>query len=111
VDEVSVSVKHGCLLLRIHGFYEYEVKQYSLNTGDVEHFTQYIDTSLKLKTEDIGYAGWVRWPRDEESYVQYFREIDNIELDKTAIQKNAAKKALAEFYLNLFLGKMTKLNK
>jgi hypothetical protein len=42
----------------------------------------------------------VQGPEDEESYVQYFRESDNIELDKTAIQKNAAKRGLAELYLN-----------
>jgi hypothetical protein len=35
-------------------------------------------------------------PKDEERYVQYYRENEGIELDKALIQKNAAKRGLAE---------------
>ena len=46
-------------------------------------------------------------PKDEDKYVQYFRESEDIELDKTAIQKNVAKSGLAKLCLNLFWGKLT----
>jgi hypothetical protein len=39
---------------------------------------------------------------DEESYIQYIRESESIELDKTAIQMNASKRGLDELYINQF---------
>jgi hypothetical protein len=65
VNEVRVCVKHGCRLLIIHEFNQYDVKLYNLNPGEGENFVQYIDTFLKLKTEDSGNLGWVQWPEDE----------------------------------------------
>lgn len=37
VDEVRVVLRHGSRLLRIHDFYEYEVRQYEPKT-DEGHF-------------------------------------------------------------------------
>ena len=104
VDEVRVAVKHG---LKSHECYEYEITKYDPKTGEGGHFVQYIDTFLKLKAETSGYPGWVQGPEDEDSYVKYFRESEYIELDKTAIQKNAAKRGLAKLYLNSLWGKLT----
>jgi hypothetical protein len=70
------------------------------------HFVQYIDTFLKLKAETRGYSGWVQSQEDEDRYVRYFRESEGIELNKTAIQKNAAKRGLAKLCLNSFWGKL-----
>jgi hypothetical protein len=92
VDEMRVCVKHGYHLLRIHEIYEYDVKQYNLNTGEGKHFVQYIDNFLKLIMVDSGYLGWLQGSEDEGIYVQYFRESGSIELDKAAIQKNADKR-------------------
>jgi hypothetical protein len=66
--------------------------QYDTKTGEGVYFVQYIDTFLKLKTEASGYPGWVQAPEDKERYVQYFRESEGIEIDKTMIQKNAVKR-------------------
>lgn len=77
-------------VLRNHEFYEYEVTQYDPR-GEGGHFLQYTDTFFKLKVEAIGFPGWVQGPEDEERYVMYVRESEGIELDKAAIQKNAAK--------------------
>ena len=46
-------------------------------------------------------------PEDEDRYVKYFRDSEDIELDKTAIQKNVAKKGLAKICLNSFWRKLT----
>lgn len=75
-------------------FYEYEGTQYDSQTGE-GHFVQYTGTFLKL-VEASGYPSWVQGTEDEERYTQYFRESKGIELDKAAIQKNAAKKGLAK---------------
>jgi hypothetical protein len=42
----------------------------------------------------------------EDRYVQYFREREGIGLNKTLIQKNAARRRLAKLYLNSFWGKL-----
>jgi len=107
VDEVRVAAEHGYGVLKIREFYEYEITQYDPKSSEEGHFVQYIDTFLKLKTEVSGYPGWVQGPEDEEAYVWSFREIEGIELDKTLIQKNAAKRGLAKFCLNSFGGKLT----
>lgn len=50
-------------------------------------------------------------PKDEDKYVEQFRESERIELDKSAIQNNAVKDGLAKLCLNSFCGKMTESNK
>jgi hypothetical protein len=52
----------------------------------------------------------MKTPADEDKYVEYFRESEGIELEKTAIQKNAAKRGLAKRCLNSFWGKLTESN-
>ena len=102
-----VAVLDGYSVLKIHEFYDYEVTQYDPKTGEGGHFVQYVDTFLKLKAEARGYAGLVQVPEDEDRHVQYFRESEGIELDKTLIKKNAAKRGLAKLRLNSFWGKLT----
>jgi hypothetical protein len=92
VNEVRVAIEHGYSLLKIHECYAYEITQYDPKTGEGWNFVQYIDTFLKLGAEAIGYPGWVQGPEDEEAYIRSFRESEGIELDKTLIQKNAAKR-------------------
>jgi hypothetical protein len=60
-----------------------------------------------LKAEASGYPGWMQRIEDEEKYMQYFRESEGIDLDKSTIQKNAAKRGLAKFCLNSFWDKLT----
>jgi hypothetical protein len=81
--------------------------QYDPKPGEGRHFVQYIDTFLKLKADARGYPEWVQRNEDEDRYVQYFRESKGIELDKTMIQKNEAKRGLAKLCLNSFWGTLT----
>jgi hypothetical protein len=107
VDEVRVAVERGYRVLKIHEFYEYDVTQYDPTTGEGGHFVHYIDRFQKLKAEASGYPSWVQSSEDEDSYSQYFRESEGIELDRAMIQKNAVKRGLAKFCLNSFWGKLT----
>jgi len=107
VTSTWIAVEHGYTVLNIHEFYEYEITQYDPKTGERGHFVQNIDTFLKLKLEASGYPWCVQGPDDEDTYVQYFRESEDIELDKTAVQTNAAKRGLAKLCLNSFSGKLT----
>jgi hypothetical protein len=106
VDEVRLAVDRGYCVLKIHEFYEYEVKQDGPEMGKGGHFVQYIDTFLEFKAEANGYLGWVQSPEDQDKYVEYFRETEGIELEKAAMQKNAAKRGLKTFS-ELVLGQMT----
>jgi hypothetical protein len=56
----------------------------------------YIKTFLKLKAETSGYPSWVQNPEDKERYTHSFRESEGIELDKSSIQYNVAKRGLAK---------------
>lgn len=46
VDEVRLAVEPSYRVLKIHEFYEYEVKQYDPKTGERGHIVQYIDVFL-----------------------------------------------------------------
>ena len=95
-----VAVQDGYTVVKIHEFYEYEVTQYDPKTGEGGHFVQYIGTFLKLKIEAGSYPERMLGPKDEDRYVQYFRNSEGIELDKNMIQKKAAKRGLAKLCLN-----------
>jgi len=72
MDEVRLAVEKGYRILEIYEVYEYQVTQYSPETGEGGHFMVYINTFLKLKAEANGYPGWVRSPAGEEMYIQSF---------------------------------------
>ena len=72
MDEVRLAVEKGYRVLEIYKVYEYQVTQYSPETGEDGHFVDYIKTFLKLKAEASGYPGWVRSPGNEELYIDRF---------------------------------------
>jgi len=110
MDEVRLAVEKGYRILEIYDVYEYQVTQYSPETGDGGHFVDYINTFLKLKAEACGYPGWVRSPADEELYIETFFKNEGIRLDRECIKSNAAKRGLAKLCLNYMWGKLTERN-
>ena len=70
--------------------YEYQVTQYSPETGDGGLFVEYIYTFLKLKAEVSCYPGWVRSPADEEPYFVSFWKNEGVRLDRESIKSNDA---------------------
>jgi len=63
-----------------------------------------------LNAEASGYPWCERGSENQDRYVQYFRESEGIELDKTAIQNNAAKRGLVKPCITSFWGKLTESN-
>ena len=110
MDEVRLAVEKGYRILEIYEVYEYQVTQYSPETGEGGHFVDYINTFLKLKAEASGYPGWVRSPADEELYIETFLKNEGIRLDRECIKSNAAKRGLAKLCLNSMWGKLTERN-
>jgi len=72
MDEVGLAVEKGYGILEIYEVYDYQVTQYSPETGEGGHFVDYINTFLILKGEASGYPGWVRSLADEEMYIESF---------------------------------------
>ena len=110
MDEVRLAVERGYKILEIYEVYEYQVTQYSPETGDGGLFVDYINTFLKLKSEASGYPGWVRSPPDEELYVESFWQNEAIRLDRESMKSNATKRGLAKLCLNSMWGKLTERN-
>jgi hypothetical protein len=109
-DEVRLAVEKGYRVIEVHEVYEYEITQYDPTTGEGGIFAQYIDTFLKLKAEASGFPDWVRCPEDEDRYICNFHTSEGLELNKTAIHPNPAKRALAKLCLNSLWGKLTERN-
>jgi len=92
--------------LEILEVYEYQVMRYDPETGNGGLFAEYIDTFSKLKQEASGYPRWVRTADDEVRYMDQFHQDEGIRLDRDSIRYNAAKRGLAELYLNSMWGKI-----
>ena len=90
--------------------YEYYVTQYDPQTGQGGLFVEYINTFLKLNTEDSRYKVWVRTPEGEDRYIDSFYASEGIRLDREAIRPNAAKRGLAKLCLNTMWSKLTERN-
>jgi hypothetical protein len=103
-DELRLAVSKGYKILQVHEVYEYNITQYK-ESGEGGHFVQYIDTLLKLKAEASGYPSWVRTPAHENRYMEEFKQIEGILLNKDLIKYNAAKRGLAKLCLNSMWGK------
>jgi len=110
MDEVRLAVEKGYRILEIYDVYEYQVNQYSPETGKGGHFVDYINTFLKLKAEVSGYPGWVRSPADEDLNIETFFKNEGIGTDRECFKSNVAKRGLAKLCLNSMWRKLTERN-
>jgi hypothetical protein len=69
-DELRLAVTKGYKILKVHEVYQYNVIHYDRESDEGGLFVEYIDTFLKLRTEDSGYPSWVRTPADEDRYIE-----------------------------------------
>jgi hypothetical protein len=102
-----LAVDKGYKILEILEVYEYEVTWYDPEAGDGGIFAEYIDTFLKLNTVASSYPGWVQTEKDEERYIDQFRQDEGVRLDRDSIRYNAAKRGLAKLCLNSMWEKLT----
>ena len=110
MDEVRMAVQNGYKVLEIFEVNEYDITKYDLHKGQGGLFVEYINTSLKLKTEASGYPSCDRTPEEEDRYVDAFYASEGIRLDKGLIRPNVAKRGLAKLCLNSMWGKLTERN-
>jgi len=54
---------------------------------------------LKFKQESSGYPSWVQ-SEDKDKYIEDYRRVEGIALDKASISKNAGQRTLAKLQLN-----------
>ena len=70
------------------------------NKKQVDLFTEYVNTFLKIKQEASGYPHWVKSDSDQDKYINDYLVNEGILLDKNKIQVNPGLKALSKLLLN-----------
>ena len=106
LHELRVALTKGYKVLKIHEVHEYAVTQHDTTSGEGGLFLEYRNTFLKLKAKASGFLNWVRFPSDEERYIEEFRQSEGITLNKDSICHNASRRGLAKLCLNSFWGKL-----
>jgi len=51
---------------------------------------------LKLKQESSGYPSWVQIEENKDKYIEGYRRVEGIVLDKASIFKNAGERTMAK---------------
>ncbi|KYN02050.1 putative DNA polymerase [Cyphomyrmex costatus] len=105
-DEIRKAVSVGYKIINIYEIWQYEMTQYNPETKEGGHFTEYINTFLKIKQEASG------WPSDcidnEElkmRYIDEYEQMEGIKLDPQKIYINPGLRAVSKICLNSFWGK------
>ena len=105
VQKIRKAVSVGYKIVNIYEIWQYEVTQYNPQTMEGGHFTDYINTFLKIKQEA---SGWPSDCLDEESKKRYINEserAEGIKLDPEKICTNPGLRAVSKLCLNSFWGK------
>jgi len=96
--EIKKAIELGYQLVKVHEVWHFEQKQSGLFKG-------YVNTWLKIKQEA---SGWPRWCDTEDKkteYLEEYKRVQGIELDRSKVEKNPGRKATAKMMLNSFWGK------
>ena len=89
------------------------IKTYELwhwNEQTTELFKEYIKTFLRVKQESSGYPSNVITEEDKDNYIKDYEEKMKIKLDKSKIEKNEGRRAVAKLCLNSLWGKFGQQN-
>ncbi|XP_033106710.1 probable DNA polymerase [Anneissia japonica] len=104
--EVSKAVEVGYTIERVHIAWHFTEKSvYTPDTPSSGLFTEYINTFLKLKQEASGWPEWCKTPEDQEKYINDYKSVEGITLEKNNIKYNPCLRSLAKLMLNSFWGK------
>ena len=105
VDEVRKAVDFGCGVMDKIDFWEYEVTCLDKYTNTGGTLAELVNTFLKLKRESSDYPTWVQREEDKDRYIEDYRRVEGIILDKVYISKNAGEHIFAKLKLNSNWGK------
>jgi hypothetical protein len=95
VDEVWKAVDVGYDLLHVLEFWEYSVTRFDEGNNSGGLFAEHSNMFLKLKQESSGYPSWVHSEDEKYKYIEDYRRVKGIALDKACISKNAGQRTLA----------------
>ena len=96
--ELHYATIHGYKIIEIFEVWHWNEKRRGL-------FSDYVDTFMKIKIESSG------WPNNcvddvsKDAFVRQVRETEDIELDKTKVNRNPGWRKIAKDMLNNFWGK------
>lgn len=100
--ELCEAVRQRYFIITIHEVWHFPPKQ--RKTG---LFADYVNTSLKIKTESSGYPSWANTPDKKAQYVSTYQQHEVIALDPDKIEKNPGRKTGGKLMLNSFWGKFS----
>jgi len=103
-DEVRKALDIGYGLVEVFEFWEYSVTCFDKDTNSVVLFAEYVNMFLNLKQESSGFPSWVQREDDKDRYIEDYRRLEGIALDKASISKNSRQRTLAKLKLNSMLG-------
>ncbi|XP_043268101.1 uncharacterized protein [Venturia canescens] len=106
VDELQKAISVGYIIMSVSEIWQYEVTQLNRDTQEGGHFTDYINTFLKIKQEASG------WPENcltsdaaRKAYIEEFEKSEGIKMNHDSIEKNPGLRSVAKLCLNSFWGK------
>lgn len=105
VDELRKAISCGYQVIAVAEIWQYKITQFNRDSMLGGHFTEYINTFLKIKQESSG------WPKNclddvsRERYIDDFTLSEGVKLDRESIEKNPGLRSVAKLCLNSFWGK------
>ncbi|KAJ8037513.1 hypothetical protein HOLleu_18343 [Holothuria leucospilota] len=104
--EVHKAIQKGYKILKVEVVWHFEEKaEYDKVTKSGGLFTEYINTSVKLKQEASGWPSSCNTEQDRQRYVSAYYDNEGVVLDPTKVKYNPGLRALAKLMLNSFGGK------
>ena len=104
--ELKKAVDMGYKVLHVEEVWHFEqTARYDPSVGETGLFSEYIDTSLRMKQEASGWPVECTTEEEKQAYVENYETHEGIRLNPQSISKNDGKRALAKLMLNSFWGK------
>ena len=105
--ELQKAVQMGYKILKVYEVYHWpESSQYDAETKTGGLFTEYVNTFLKIKTENSGFPPGCVTEEEKDEYIRLFYEKEGVHLDKEKIVKNPGYRLIAKLLLNAFWGRL-----
>ena len=92
-NEFRKAVDMGYGLVDVFEFWEYSV---TCLDKDTNSGAEYINMFLKLKKKSSGFPSWFQSEDDKDRYIEDYRRVDGIVLEKASISKNSGQRTLAK---------------
>lgn len=105
-DELRLAVSKGYTIKKIYEAWEYKMTQFDRDNNTGGLFGGYIDTFLKIKTENSDFPTWCNSDEDKLQYIRDYLAHEGIQLDFSQIRKNDGYRSLAKLLLNSLWGRL-----